>query len=66
MKKQIKDLTLQERLTICDKHVYNKCEGCPFMLEYGNNGQHSDVWIKTCVHHILNVLNREVEVDDNL
>ena len=55
MKKKIKDLTLQERLKICDKHVYDKlgCHNCPFHIG-------SD----TCVHHILNVLEREIEVDE--
>lgn len=61
MKKKIKDLTDFERREICDKHVYDKCVGCPFMLEARNNGQDSDVVVKYCVHHILNVLDREVE-----
>lgn len=60
--KKIKDLTDFERREICDKHVYDKCAGCPFMLEARNNGQDSDVVVKYCVHHILNVLEREVEV----
>ena len=64
MKKQIKDLTLQERLTICDKHIYNKCESCPFRLEARDGGQDSDIVVHYCVHHILNVLNREVEVGE--
>ena len=57
MKKKIKDLTLRERLDICDKYVYNHCDKCPFMLFLNNTDDHY------CVHQILNVLNREVDVE---
>ena len=58
MKKKIKDLTTNERLDICDKHVYDHCDRCPFMLFVNNTNDHY------CVHQILNVLEREVELDD--
>lgn len=56
MKKQIKDLNWVERLCICSKYAYNKCTGCPFLLEFKDEDAH------ICVHHILNVLEKEVEV----
>ena len=57
MKKKIKDLTREERLKICDKYVHEGCEHCPFLL-FTFREQSS-----YCVHHILNVLEREVEYD---
>lgn len=58
MKKKIKYLTQEERLKICDKYAHESCEGCPFLL-FTFNGQNL-----YCVHHILNVLEREIEVDE--
>ena len=57
MKKQIKDLTFNERAAICDKHVYDNCDGCPFCLSILRTDK------SYCVHHIMNVLEREVEVE---
>lgn len=55
-KKQIKDMTHIERLCICNEHIYDKCVGCPFLLDVKGAELHY------CVHHILNVLEREVEI----
>ena len=55
--KKIKDLTREERLKICNEHVYDKCDRCPFLLF----AIHGDT--QYCVHTILNVLEREVEYD---
>ena len=58
MKKQIKDLSFNERVQICNKYVYDNCDGCPFRLSVLRFEK------SYCVHHIMNVLEREVEVKD--
>ena len=56
MKKKIKDLTHDERVAICSEHVYEMCDHCPFRLSLLREDK------SYCVHQILNVLEREVEV----
>ena len=56
MKKKIKDLTHDERVAICSEYVYEMCDHCPFRLSLLREDK------SYCVHQILNVLEREVEV----
>lgn len=53
MKKKIKDLTLEEQETFCNKYLDNDCESCP--LHVGNNDDNMPICIR-------DAMNREVEV----
>ena len=59
MQKKIKNLTFQERVKICDEYCYHHCQGCPFRLELLDHKYDDKPY---CVHHILNVLERKIEV----
>ena len=52
MTKKIKDLTYEERISICKQH--NGCSNCPLsVIDFNGEGY--------CIN---TVMNREVEVDD--